>query len=592
VNKIQKTSEALRHALLRGSAQALPDSPSAAGMSADEIRRSLWSPMLASENSLLSEQGRIVDEANAALEELDSRVSENEKMVGSLKEAISAAEASAGAAAASAKEAENSAKEASHASDAAIAARDGSFAYCKDAQAAAREAVDAQSKSIKKENELVYAIADCLGIETTKEEERESMVSIVTLPTNPLLEARLLRLYGKCSLLTDDSGYLSVKLEYPTKIVRSEEDGSVRTLVTIDPALFDGLAHFGLYPFENTDSEYENYLFWEAGKMYYHQGCRYHVGWLDLSLSEGEKVIEQVYDEGYIVALKEPVVTEVITDIESPLKNADGTSFDGILNAHGASSLKVEHGDIRVKLTVYEIDTNGKSLEKLVTEEVEQRLLNDARLSLLQTRVGIHDWDITDMKQQLGISTSDFGVMEGANERVVVPYGSQRYAKIAELRGAAALYSAWEYYSTYLPNYPARIVSDTGRVLFELPGDVMSRLAEFGLDGNYVYFEDGKAYYKQTSKAVNEYEYEIAEGESLGEYLSNEGMRLVYLAEAVVSDISDYIISDGLIDVEGCQYITVEPRYTEEYVYALDEQNNGQSGVAWTMPSTKFIFEI
>lgn len=60
--------------LLRASAQALPDRPTAAGMLPDDIRRALWMPMLGSGLSLFTEQNRIVEETNRALTELDERM--------------------------------------------------------------------------------------------------------------------------------------------------------------------------------------------------------------------------------------------------------------------------------------------------------------------------------------------------------------------------------------------------------------------------------------------------------------------------------------------------------------------------------------
>ena len=74
MENIQKTTEAARYQMRRASAMELPDRPSAAGMSATQIKRALWAPMLGVEHSLLSEQDRIVDETNAALSSLDNLI--------------------------------------------------------------------------------------------------------------------------------------------------------------------------------------------------------------------------------------------------------------------------------------------------------------------------------------------------------------------------------------------------------------------------------------------------------------------------------------------------------------------------------------
>ena len=75
---INKTNEAVREAISRKSAYALPNRPSESGIKPDEIRRAFWSPVTDAEDSVLSEINRVVDEAN---EEFDAR---EEKIIGAV----------------------------------------------------------------------------------------------------------------------------------------------------------------------------------------------------------------------------------------------------------------------------------------------------------------------------------------------------------------------------------------------------------------------------------------------------------------------------------------------------------------------------
>lgn len=65
---IQKISVEMQEAIKRKSAYALPDRPSDQGVKADEIKKALWSPVVDSANSVISEINRIVEEINIALD--------------------------------------------------------------------------------------------------------------------------------------------------------------------------------------------------------------------------------------------------------------------------------------------------------------------------------------------------------------------------------------------------------------------------------------------------------------------------------------------------------------------------------------------
>lgn len=74
MKQINKMSAETRERLLRGSAQRLPDRPTAEGMTPDAIRRALWVPMLGSECSLATEQDRLAEEMNGALGEMEEMI--------------------------------------------------------------------------------------------------------------------------------------------------------------------------------------------------------------------------------------------------------------------------------------------------------------------------------------------------------------------------------------------------------------------------------------------------------------------------------------------------------------------------------------
>ena len=74
--RIPKTSEAVRKAILRKSAYSLPNTPSDLGYTAEQIRRTLYKGFIDNENSVLSELDRVVDAANDAFAADDEKITE------------------------------------------------------------------------------------------------------------------------------------------------------------------------------------------------------------------------------------------------------------------------------------------------------------------------------------------------------------------------------------------------------------------------------------------------------------------------------------------------------------------------------------
>ncbi len=104
-------------------------------------------------------------------------------------------------------------------------------------------------------------------------------------------------------------------------------------------------------------SRYANFIFFEGGKAYYHQGCRYeenlpYTTVVDnvLCSEAGEPVLEIFYDSGlsyekFIFGLTEPIITDISeyvraeTDANSPaLSYKKGGKFDGYMYSDFYSS--------------------------------------------------------------------------------------------------------------------------------------------------------------------------------------------------------------------------------------------------------------
>lgn len=194
----------------------------------------------------------------------------------------------------------------------------------------------------------------------------------------------------------------------------------------------------------------------------------------------------------------------------------------------------------------------------------------------------------------LGIRSQTFAVMESVGEALTVPSGAKPYAQLRELHCAHSRYVCSPTgLEDYVRNYPKSIQTDTGAVLFEMPDDVLSRLPEFGIAGNYLFFEGGKAYYKQTCR-VDAYDAEPAEGEQIVEIIVDGGA-IIQLAEEIVTDVSDLIPFGGVVNVEGATSLTLEMQASEADVRRLihQEYNNAYGdGCEYRAPRVKIVFEV
>ena len=71
VNKISRTTKAVKSAILRKSVRTLPNNPSAKGYKAEEIKQAMYEFVTGDSNSVMNEQDRIVGEINTAIDEIN-----------------------------------------------------------------------------------------------------------------------------------------------------------------------------------------------------------------------------------------------------------------------------------------------------------------------------------------------------------------------------------------------------------------------------------------------------------------------------------------------------------------------------------------
>ena len=185
-----------------------------------------------------------------------------------------------------------------------------------------------------------------------------------------------------------------------------------------------------------------------------------------------------------------------------------------------------------------------------------------------------------------------FVTVEGANEKIDIPSGARQYAQILEIHGQWSVYPVYSIYCDYVKNYPKRILTADGRVLFEMPEDVESRLTDFGIRYNYLSFDDGKVFYHQGAR-IGEYHEQPQDGETYGDYCE-DSKRTFRFDNEIVTDVSAYISFDGIIEISGTKQIIVEMKYSEDAVDAMIpnrddvEMNRFDYGVG----KTKFVFEV
>ena len=98
--------------------------------------------------------------------------------------------------------------------------------------------------------------------------------------------------------------------------------GYIDRIGSVDPIYFTSKQFKNCpdYGVGNCDSDrYANYIFFEGGKAYYHQGCRLYEDYSKAVLADGEIMINEWYGDGKyvcVIGLVEPIITDISADIE------------------------------------------------------------------------------------------------------------------------------------------------------------------------------------------------------------------------------------------------------------------------------------
>lgn len=646
MEKIKKTSEQSRAKLRRASAQSLPDRPTAAGMKPDDLRRALWNPMLGEELSLLSEQDRIVDETNKALSEVEDAIeSERASRVAAINDERADRERAIDELGQheDAREAAHDAEEASYREG--IAAE--LDARVKVIPSERKPGIYGQVGETTQLYRLEFAPYPtntvvmrspngCIYTETDDEEyeifddvnhlavgKRYRVVNIKYLQdelkksVTPRLDALETALSGTAR------SYVIEDLEELSQLVNDElSDFDVFDLITGDNILLrqkdapdfwfesakgKAAAQAPVYTHTEYDGE-GNVISTTDYRLSMivddEQIGVLHVLESDYSLIEGKAIgagkaaqeakaaaqeardaVEQVDVRLAQKVDKVPSLgkeyTVAAVDRRGAAVGANGMPIAlaaDVGTFGGAIPLRDYYGRLRVGTTATMDDYHAVSVGYLNKQLGDCVKSVDDRISVLEDRIG-----------EL---LAQFITREGAT--VIKPDGAKRYAQIGEIHGAISTYrispNVYDYEA--IRNYPVQIVSDKDTVVFEIPEDVVPTLPHFGVEGNSIFFDNGKAYYKQTTKLEDSL-YSLSAGETTIEEIQY-GNKVVKLSGEIVTDISERIPSDGVIDVSDVTSLTVKMKYSQPEVadMVVDGALGTEGDYDYRLGKMRIAFEV
>ena len=268
-----------------------------------------------------------------------------------------------------------------------------------------------------------------------------------------------------------------------------------------------------------------------------------------------------------------------------PIRNAGGTIIVGTPteDTHAATKKYVDDEIKEIETTVNGAITNESFMS--------YQQLTDKRLGSVEQTVGTLFKDVAFLMKTT--NNAEWITVEGNNQTINVPSGVRQYAQILEIHGQWSVYPVYASYCNYVKNYPRRILTDTDKVLFEMPADVESRLTDFGINGNCLLFDYRKVFYRRGAKIVD-YNYKLQDGEKFDGFCEDT-YRTVLLAEKDVEiiDISDYISFDGIFDIRETKQIIVEMKYSEDDIKAMISNPDDVDMFAFNyqIAKTKFVFE-
>ena len=625
-----------------------PNNPSAAGKTPQQIKEAFTKPILDSSESVIGEINRVVGETNAALEAVEATVTaERAQREAAVSEERAQREAavSALAAQAEARESAHDAEELNYRN--AVASE---LSTCLKTSSSAAPVLYGQEGSAVKqyplsqsggkhtvpkgdENGYLHASAPAYNKVAHQSTDASVLVNckllfdVLNKTDRPRLDALETAVQGVSrSFVIED-------LDALEELVNDErEDFDVFELVSGDNILlvqkdapdfwFEKLADgetidevptytHVVYDDRGNETSRKTYSLliavdnWQLGVL--------HVLESDYSLIEGKaisagKAAEEAKASAEEAKAAADGVRESVDDVSNSLKayvkktDYGSQSKAGIVQTNNAYGIygNPETGLLSVvSATKVQIDGKKNSYMPIAPNMLDYAVkvglttnnetLSEEEREAAQRWLGVW-WRLERLERATGIKESQFITVEGANETVAVPEGVLPFAQIAEVHGAVSSYlEQGAEASVAVINYPSLIRSDDGRVLFEISDAVASALTDFGIhEGNYVSFEDGRAFYRREYRSGRYGGSDLQEGETYvtGVY---DTLGVYRLANPEKTDITERLGGfDGAVNVEGVKSITVVMRHSREDVDALDR--NGDSD--WFMGKTKFIFEI
>lgn len=143
----------------------------------------------------------------------------------------------------------------------------------------------------------------------------------LAIPENAQRFVQVDRIFGKHCIFMYQHQYSAPEKNYPKKI---SVDNGFSVEIPLIPYITE---MFGL-------TEHD-YIFFNNGKAYFHQGTRMDETWYmggDQTVEDGETVLDELYDYGAIIKLAKPIITDI----------SDKFTWDGIIDTEGATSITIE----------------------------------------------------------------------------------------------------------------------------------------------------------------------------------------------------------------------------------------------------------
>ncbi len=231
-----------------------------------------------------------------------------------------------------------------------------------------------------------------------------------------------------------------------------------------------------------------------------------------------------------------------------------------ISNEEHRVSVEAQRAESEAARNAAEVERLRKE-EQRASNETKRAEAEQAREAAEEIRAR-HEQDrhygLGGVEHYLGLA-SPFTVEGGFAERVVVPQGASRYAKIRKIGGYTHRYHYDTDGNISDEANAVRISTlkdQNGRVLLSIPD--VNGLVGLGNDAayaNYIFFDGGKAYFRQACRLAPYVDGSIPSpkaGETLREVYAGDAC-VIELAYPIVSDITDLFGEDpsGLLDLEG-----------------------------------------